>query len=119
MHRSERHTTATDQPPCGKSDVIPMPAPDETPPDADDFDPDTLLWSPGVDYVAGWRDATNAAAELRAALETVGIDTTTLKTRTDTTPDGTGLLHLTLPASTARQLTVLARVAATRLRQAG
>lgn len=33
-----------------------------------DFDPTTILWLPGIDYVRGWREATDAAAELLTAL---------------------------------------------------
>ncbi|WP_165985445.1 hypothetical protein [Streptomyces sp. YIM 98790] len=62
------------------------------------FDPDAALWTPGIDYVAGWRDAHQAAAELRRALAALG-DTATLIYRADTTPTGGGLLHLSLPAA--------------------
>jgi len=95
-----------------------MSSPDEPDLGGPDFDPADHLWTPGIGYVDGWCDATDAAAELVNALEAVGIDTTAITTRADTSPDGTGLLRLTLPASTTRQLTTLAKVAATRLRRA-
>ncbi|MQS06107.1 hypothetical protein [Streptomyces alkaliphilus] len=65
--------------------------------------PDGWVWSPGVDYVAGWRDAHDAAAELSRALVALG-HTAPLPYRADAAPDGTGLLHLTIPASLARHL---------------
>lgn len=95
-----------------------MPAPDELPFDGDDFDPDSMLWSPGVDYVGGWRDATDAAAELLAALSAVGIDTTTITARATTTARGQGLVRLTIPTPTTRALTTLTHFAATRSRAA-
>jgi hypothetical protein len=87
--------------------------------DGDDFDPTTMLWSPGIDYVGGWRDATDAAAELLAALRDAGIDTTTITARADTSSDGTGLVRLALPAAAARQLVAWAKPADTRTRRAG
>lgn len=95
-----------------------MPPTYQPPFDGDDFDPAALLWSPGIDYVRGWREATDAAAELFDALRTAGIDTTTITTRADTSPDGTGVVRLALPVSTARGLVALAKVAARRVRRA-
>jgi hypothetical protein len=89
-----------------------MPAPDEVPFDDDDFNPDTMLWSPGVDYVDGWRDATDAAAELSESLEAVGIDRTAITMRADASPDGAGVLRMSLSSATARRLAALAREAA-------
>ncbi|MGW5350522.1 hypothetical protein ACWERV_08385 [Streptomyces sp. NPDC004031] len=96
-----------------------MPPTDHPACDGDDFDPTTMLWSPGIDYVGGWREATDAAAELLAALRDAGIDTTTITARADTSSDGTGLICLALPAAAARQLAALANAAATRTRRAG
>jgi hypothetical protein len=96
-----------------------MPTPDEPAFDSADFDPAAMLWTPGIEYVHGWREATDAAAALLDALTAVGIDTSTITARADASPDGVGLLRLTLPAATARQLTTLAKVAATHIRQAG
>lgn len=36
--------------------------------------PDAVMWVRGVDYLSGWRDAQEAAAELKEGLTTVGID---------------------------------------------
>lgn len=91
-----------------------MPGPDELPFEDDDFDPDALLWSPGIDYVGGWRDATEAASELSEALEAVGIDLSTAAMRADASPTGAGVLRITLSPPTARRLAALARDAAHR-----
>lgn len=74
-----------------------------------ELDPDGWLWVRGVDYVAGWRDATNAAADLTDALSSVGIDTTELAPRADTDADGSGILHLRLPALAAQEVARLLR----------
>ncbi len=36
--------------------------------------PDEALFVPGVDYVSGWRVADEAAREVNAALEELGVD---------------------------------------------
>ncbi|URN13066.1 hypothetical protein LUW77_20375 [Streptomyces radiopugnans] len=74
-----------------------------------ELDPDGWLWVRGVDYVAGWQDATKAAADLTDALSSVGIDTTELATRADTAADGSGVLHLRLPALVAQEVARLLR----------
>jgi hypothetical protein len=74
-----------------------------------ELDPDGWLWVRGVDYVAGWRDATNAAADLTDALSSAGIDTAELATRADTDADGSGVLHLRLPALVAQEVARLLR----------
>ncbi|WP_406278735.1 hypothetical protein OHT93_37795 [Streptomyces sp. NBC_00191] len=43
--------------------------------ESESFDPDDVVWVRGVDYVAGWRDATDAGRELAAALAAAGFDT--------------------------------------------
>jgi hypothetical protein len=76
-----------------------------------------MLWTPCIDYVHGWREATDSAAALLDALIAVGIDTTTITARADASADGAGLVRLALPTTTACQLTTLAKVAAVRLRR--
>ncbi|GGK13040.1 hypothetical protein GCM10011583_51250 [Streptomyces camponoticapitis] len=87
--------------------------------DADDLDPDAVLWVRGVNYVAGWRDATQALTELTDALTMAGIDTTGAQLRANASADGSGMLRLELTPETAREIAMLARVTATKLRNAG
>jgi alpha-beta hydrolase superfamily lysophospholipase len=49
--------------------------------ESESFDPDEVVWVRGVDYVAGWRDATDAGGELADALAAAGFDTTGLEWR--------------------------------------
>jgi hypothetical protein len=83
-----------------------------------EFDPDAVLWVRGIDYVTGWRDAKNAVDELGEALRAAGIDVERVRLRADAGPDGSGVVHLAFSASTARDLALLARVTAARLRRA-
>lgn len=46
--------------------------PREHDPAGESFDPDATLWTPGIDYVAGWRDAEGAGRELADALRAAG-----------------------------------------------
>ncbi|MFG2491506.1 hypothetical protein ACGFSD_10655 [Streptomyces caniferus] len=39
------------------------------------LEPDGWMWVRGVDYVAGWRSAADAATELKGAMDEAGIDT--------------------------------------------
>jgi len=96
-----------------------MPPTDQPTYDGADFDPATMLWSPGIDYVRGWREATDASAELLEALGSAGIDTTSITTRADTSSDGTGVVRLALPAELAQRLTTLIRCAGSPSRRAG
>ncbi|MFI1431648.1 hypothetical protein [Streptomyces lydicus] len=84
-----------------------------------EFDPDAVLWVRGVDYMAGWRDATRAAAELSDALTAADVDETAVKLRAGTTTDGSGLVRLELSPATAREVAKLVRVAAGQWRKAG
>ncbi|MEK2473528.1 hypothetical protein [Streptomyces noursei] len=86
---------------------------------ADGLDPDALLWVRGVDYLTGWRDATRAAAELGDALAEAGVDVAGVKLRAVSAADGSGVVRLELPTATAREVAMLARVAAAKLRKAG
>ncbi|MET8399951.1 hypothetical protein [Streptomyces sp900116325] len=82
--------------------------------DARDLDPDTTLWVRSVDYLAGWRDATQAVEELGDALAAVGIDPTGIKLRATAATDGSGLVRLELSAAVAREVAMLTRVTAAR-----
>ncbi|MFF7230128.1 hypothetical protein BX264_3163 [Streptomyces sp. 2333.5] len=79
--------------------------------DGEDLDPDAVLWVRGVDYLAGWRDATQAAAELGEALSAAGLDTTEAKLRAAAVSDGSGVVRLELSAAAAREVAVRARAA--------
>ncbi|BCK70031.1 hypothetical protein Srufu_039840 [Streptomyces libani subsp. rufus] len=83
------------------------------------FDPDTVLWVRGVDYVTGWRDATQAAGDLGDALTAAGVDVAGAKIRASTTADGSGVVRLELSSKTAREVAKLARLAAAQWRKAG
>ncbi|MFE7315754.1 hypothetical protein ACFU7T_22125 [Streptomyces sp. NPDC057555] len=83
------------------------------------FDPEAVLWVHGVDYLTGWRGATEAAAELGDALTAVGVDIAGAKFRASTTADGSGVVRVELPTATAREVAMLARVAAAQCRKAG
>ncbi|MFE1765780.1 hypothetical protein ACFW81_16400 [Streptomyces angustmyceticus] len=67
-------------------------------------EPDGWLWVRGVDYVAGWRSAVDAATELKGAMDEAGIDTTGVMSTASTTTDGSGVLQLSLPVEAALAL---------------
>ncbi|GAA3849039.1 hypothetical protein GCM10022227_02260 [Streptomyces sedi] len=92
---------------------------DEMGPLNEEFDPDAVLWVRGVDYVGGWREARGAARELSDALARVGLAGDDVTVRADAAPDGSGLVRLTCSAETARNVALLTRVTAARLRRAG
>lgn len=83
-----------------------------------EFDPDAVLWVRGVDYVSGWRDAKDAAAELSAALGDAGVDVQDATVVAQTRADGSGVVRLVWSAATVRAVTRLMRDAAD-LREAG
>ncbi|MFE7661193.1 hypothetical protein [Streptomyces celluloflavus] len=83
------------------------------------FDPEAVLWVRGVDYLTGWRGAMQAAAELGAALTAVGVDIEGATFRAGTTADGSGVVRVELSTATAREVAMLARVAAAQWRNAG
>ncbi|MEV6422663.1 hypothetical protein [Streptomyces sp. NPDC051662] len=85
----------------------------------EDLDLGAMLWARGVDYLTGWRDATQAAAELGDALTAAGVDTSGTKLRAATDPNGSGVVRLELSAATAREVAMLARVTAARWCEAG
>ncbi|MGW2392132.1 hypothetical protein ACWCYK_21930 [Streptomyces lydicamycinicus] len=84
--------------------------------DGEDLEPDAVLWVRGVDYLAGWRDATQAVAELGDALTGAGMDTAGIKLRAAATSDGSGVVRLELSAAAARQVAVRARASAAQWR---
>lgn len=71
------------------------------------FDPDDVVWVRGVDYVAGWRDATDAGGELADALAAAGFEW-----RARASGDGSGAVRLMLSAAAARDVAALVRAVA-------
>ncbi|WHM41251.1 hypothetical protein [Streptomyces sp. BPTC-684] len=55
---------------------------------------DVGLWSPGVDYLAGWREARVAADRLNRALLAAGFELSELRASATTTGDGRGVVRL-------------------------
>lgn len=87
--------------------------------DDEALEPDGWVWVRGVDYVAGWRNAVDAATELKSAMDEAGIDTTKVMTTASTTTDGSGVLRLSLPVEAALALAHAAREETLRWRKAG
>ncbi|MCX4818981.1 hypothetical protein OG883_03485 [Streptomyces sp. NBC_01142] len=87
--------------------------------DGEALEPDGWIWVRGVDYVAGWRSATDAAAELTIAMAEAGIDTSGVAAKAGTGPDGSGVLRLSLPVDTALALAKVARTRPLGLGKAG
>ncbi|MBU3871041.1 hypothetical protein KN815_45445 [Streptomyces sp. 4503] len=85
---------------------------------SDESDLDAVLWIRGVDYLSGWRDAREAAAELGDALRLVGVESAGVRLRAASDADGTGVVRLELSAAAAREVALLARVTAARLGRA-
>ncbi|QEU97680.1 hypothetical protein CP970_30495 [Streptomyces kanamyceticus] len=52
------------------------------------------LWVPGVDYVAGWRDARGAADRLNRALLGVGLELSEVRAAASTNEDGRGVVRV-------------------------
>ncbi|MFD5387836.1 hypothetical protein ACFWMG_23370 [Streptomyces sp. NPDC127074] len=72
-----------------------------------------------MDYVSGWRDAREAAAELSDALRLVGVEAAGVRLRAASGADGSGVVRLELSPASAREVAMLARVTAARLGMAG
>ncbi|MFF8784054.1 hypothetical protein [Streptomyces sp. NPDC015125] len=87
--------------------------------DDEALEPDGWVWVRGVDYVAGWRSAADAATELTGAMDGVGIDTAKVMSPASTASDGSGVLRLSLPVEAALALANAAREEALRWRKAG
>ncbi|MCX2969184.1 MULTISPECIES: hypothetical protein [Streptomyces] len=80
----------------------PMHDPEETRFTSDALDLDAALWVRGVDYLSGWREATDAARSLADALETAGVTAADIQLRADTGPDGSGIVSLKCSPEVAR-----------------
>ncbi|MFI1155871.1 hypothetical protein [Streptomyces sioyaensis] len=87
--------------------------------DEEALEPDGWMWVRGVDYVAGWRSAVDAATELKGAMDEAGIDTAQVRSTAGTTTDGAGVLRVSLPVEAALALANAAREEALRWRKAG
>ncbi|MEU6327431.1 hypothetical protein ABZ851_09115 [Streptomyces sp. NPDC047049] len=87
--------------------------------DGEALEPDGWMWVRGVDYVAGWRSAVDAATELKGAMDEAGIDTTVVMSMASTTTDVSGVLPLSLPVEAVLALANAAREEALRWRRAG
>ncbi|MEW2577174.1 hypothetical protein [Streptomyces syringium] len=75
--------------------------------------PDTVgAWVRGVDYVAGWRQATGALAELADALAAAGLEEPGVRLRAGAEDDGAGVVRLELTVPAARRMAKLAEAAA-------
>ncbi|WP_186001236.1 hypothetical protein [Streptomyces sp. IB201691-2A2] len=55
---------------------------------------DSGLWVPGVDYVAGWRDAREAADRLNRALLGAGFELSEVRAVASTNEDGRGVVRV-------------------------
>ncbi|MCQ4041986.1 hypothetical protein ACFOSC_15335 [Streptantibioticus rubrisoli] len=80
--------------------------------EGDGFDVDEVLWVPGVDYVAGWRAAADAAGALGKALGSLGLAVDDVKAQAHAAADGSGVVRLRLPVAVARELTEAIRAVA-------
>ncbi|MEU0649335.1 hypothetical protein [Streptomyces umbrinus] len=56
---------------------------------------DCGLWVPGVDYVAGWRDAREAADRLNRALLGAGVELSEVRAVASTNEEGCGVVRVT------------------------
>jgi hypothetical protein len=71
------------------------------------------LWAAGVDYIAGWREAADAAAELASALTDVCPDGEAVTAVALSAPEGSGTVQLRVPPATAHAMAKLIRAAKT------
>ncbi|MFD9488128.1 hypothetical protein [Streptomyces sp. NPDC059991] len=55
---------------------------------------DVGLWSPGVDYLSGWREARKAADRLNRALLAAGFELSQLRATAATAGDGRGVVRV-------------------------
>ncbi|MEU5187212.1 hypothetical protein AB0G83_08675 [Streptomyces klenkii] len=75
----------------------------------EEFDPDDVTWVRGVDYVAGWREATDAAADLVSALTVAGVPLDGARATARSAADGSGVVRLLWSAETVRAVAELVR----------
>ncbi|ADI07407.1 hypothetical protein SBI_04286 [Streptomyces bingchenggensis BCW-1] len=87
--------------------------------DGEAADLEAGIWVRGVNYVSGWRDAREAAAELGDVLTLAGVDVAGVRLRAAAGADGSGVVRFELSAAVAREVVALAREAAARCRRAG
>ncbi|WP_406481563.1 hypothetical protein [Streptomyces sp. NBC_01615] len=57
-------------------------------------DVDSGLWVPGVDYVAGWREARSATERLNRALVGAGFEPSAVRAVASTDESGRGVVRL-------------------------
>ncbi|MFI6023903.1 hypothetical protein ACIBCP_40475 [Streptomyces sp. NPDC051287] len=55
---------------------------------------DVGFWTPGVDYIAGWREARECADRLNRALLSVGFELSVVRAVASTNEDGQGVVRL-------------------------
>ncbi|WP_189267105.1 hypothetical protein [Streptomyces fuscichromogenes] len=55
---------------------------------------DFEFWTPGVDYIAGWREARESADRLNRALLGVGFELSVVRAVASTNEDGQGVVRL-------------------------
>ncbi|MEV7078010.1 hypothetical protein AB0N88_05630 [Streptomyces sp. NPDC093516] len=55
---------------------------------------DSGLWVPGIDYVAGWREARESADRLNRALLNVGFELSAVRAVASTDEDGRGVVRV-------------------------
>ncbi|CAG7634746.1 hypothetical protein [Actinacidiphila bryophytorum] len=79
---------------------------------SDEFDLEETQWVPGVDYVGGWRDAKDACDELLAAVSDTWPEAEDVTASAQSVSDGSALIHLRIPPTTARKLATLIRITA-------
>ncbi|MFD0111961.1 hypothetical protein ACFVZL_10160 [Streptomyces sp. NPDC058320] len=73
---------------------------------------DSGLWVPGVDYVAGWREARESADRLNRALLAAGFELSTMRAVASTDEGGRGVVRVAgWPAGVARLAGLLESVA--------
>ncbi|MCF3172378.1 hypothetical protein IPZ61_03430 [Streptomyces sioyaensis] len=77
--------------------------------DLNDVGPDTWMWSPGVDYLSGWRQAREAASRLSGVLRAAGLDSSTVRAVPNVGADGRGVVRLTVSLPAADELADLLR----------
>lgn len=68
---------------------------------------DCGLWVPGVDYVAGWRDARTAADRLNRAFLASGFELDQVRAVASTDVDGGGVVRITGHPRAVDRLAVL------------
>ncbi|MEU2284658.1 hypothetical protein ABZ614_22400 [Streptomyces sp. NPDC013178] len=59
-----------------------------------DADAGSGLWVPGVDYIAGWREARAAADRLNRAFLSVGFELSAVRAVPSTNEDGRGVVRV-------------------------